>query len=255
MKESRSKGIYILPNLFTTASLFSGFLGMLWAIEGQFVLCAIAILISCLCDGLDGKIARLTRANSEFGIQLDSLADLVSFGVTPALMIYLWQTHHFGRLGLVSSFFFIACGALRLARFNVQAMHSVQKSKKFFIGMPIPAAACILASLVLFSTYSHQALISDFFPSFALALIYLLSFLMISRVRYTAFKDIEMIKAHPFTVSVAIVLLFVLIASEPKLFAFIFFMGYLISGLVYTFCILSIRPGSFLRGLFRQRPS
>jgi CDP-diacylglycerol--serine O-phosphatidyltransferase len=134
-------------------------------------------------------------------------------------------------------------------------MRTTQKSKKYFIGLPIPAAACVLSSLVLLSSYTDQPLVTRFFPALSLALMYLLSFLMISRVRYSSFKDVEMIKAHPYTVSVSIVLLFVLIASEPKLFAFIFFMAYLFSGLVYTFFVFPIRHGTFLRGLFRQRSS
>ncbi|PIE69635.1 MAG: CDP-diacylglycerol--serine O-phosphatidyltransferase, partial [Deltaproteobacteria bacterium] len=131
VEQPRHKGFYILPNLLTVGSMFSGFCGMLFTIEGNFEYCALAILISCLLDGMDGKVARLTRCTSEFGVQLDSLADLVAFGVTPALMVYFWQTHVFNRLGLVTSFLLIACGALRLARFNVQAG---KISKKFFIG-------------------------------------------------------------------------------------------------------------------------
>lgn len=253
--EPKHKGIYILPNLFTTASLFAAFFGLLWAIDGRFEWTALAILISCLCDGLDGKVARMTKASSEFGIQLDSLADLVAFGVTPAVTVFLWQTQAYGHLGAVSSFLFVACGALRLARFNVHAMRGVQKSKKFFVGLPIPAAACVLATLMLFSAYLPTGFASIVLPPFVLGLIYLMSLLMVSRVRYASFKDLEVLKAHPFTASVAVVLVFVLVASEPKLLGFLFFLAYLFSGLVYTFIYLPLHNGAFLRGLSRQKPS
>ncbi len=253
MQEPRHKGIYIIPNLFTTASLFAGFVGILWAIEGKFAWCALAILFSFICDGLDGKVARITGSSSEFGVQFDSLADMVSFGVNPALMIFLWQTHVYGRLGMVSSFLFIACGALRLARFNVQTSRNVQKSKKFFVGLPIPAAACIVAAIVLFSTYFTKDFVSNFFPPFCLGLVYLLSLLMVSRVRYASFKDIDLVKAHPFTASVAVVMIFVLVASEPKLLGFVFFVAYLISGLIYTFIVFPLRNRAFLRRLSRRR--
>lgn len=257
MEGPRHKGFYILPNLLTTASLFSGFLGILWAVDGNYTLCAVAILVSCFFDGLDGKVARMTRAHSEFGVQFDSLADLVSFAVNPALMIYLWQTHIFGRMGVMASFLFIACGALRLARFNLQAQHRTEKysSNKFFVGLPVPAAACTMATLVLFSTYLPAAAMGQFIATSCLILLYALALLMISRVRYASFKEVEMVKAHPFTASVAAIMLFVLVASEPKFLGFVFFMAYLLSGLVYTFLVFPLRKGTFLRGLSRQKLS
>jgi CDP-diacylglycerol--serine O-phosphatidyltransferase len=145
------KGVYILPNMLTTASLFSGFLGIMWAIQGQFESCALAILVSALFDGMDGKVARLTGSASEFGVQYDSLADLVAFGVTPAIMMYQWQLHAYGRLGLMAAFLLVVCGALRLARFNVNSSTS---SKKHFIGLPIPAQGCVMATLVLFEPFA-----------------------------------------------------------------------------------------------------
>ena len=249
MSEPRHKGIYILPNLFTTASLFAGFMGLIWAVHGRFELCASAILISCICDGLDGKVARMTKASSEFGIQLDSLVDLISFGVTPAVMIFLWQTQTLGRFGLVCSFLYIACGALRLARFNVQAMRRSTAVKKFFIGLPIPAAACVLATLVLFVSHFPPGMLAKILPAWCLGLVMILSLLMVSKVRYASFKELDTIKAHPYTTSVAIVLVFVLVASEPKVLGFLFFMAYLASGLIYTYAILPLRRGTFLRGL------
>ncbi|SDB05553.1 CDP-diacylglycerol---serine O-phosphatidyltransferase [Desulfonatronum thiosulfatophilum] len=237
------KGVYLLPNLFTTASLFSGFLGIVWAIEGLFVHCALAILVSCVLDGLDGMVARLTRSTSEFGVQLDSLADLVAFGVTPAIMVYMWQLQNYGRLGLVASFLLVACGALRLARFNVQ---SGKVSQKYFIGLPIPAAACVLATLVLFSTVS-PGFLEDRFGVLTLTLVYVLSFLMVSRVRYLSLKEFEGMRTHPFRTTVVAMLMLVVIASEPKVIGFMFFLTYLISGLVLSFLILPFRKLRLLR--------
>lgn len=240
----RHKGVYILPNLFTTASLFLGFLGMIYAIEGQYEYTALCILGSCLFDGLDGKVARLTNTTSEFGVQFDSLADLVAFGVTPALTLYLWQLHSYGNLGLMACFLLVACGALRLARFNVQAAVT---SKKFFVGLPIPAQASTLASLILFAPHLPEAWATDVLPTATLVLVYVLSFLMVSTMRYASFKEYGFIKAHPFSSMVTVILLFVMVASRPKMLGFVFFMVYILSGPIYTMFILSPRSSKLLR--------
>ncbi len=240
----RHKGVYILPNLFTTASLFLGFMGMIWAIEGRYEYSALCILGSCLFDGLDGKVARLTNTTSEFGVQFDSLADLVAFGATPALTVYLWQLHSYGTLGLMASFLLIACGALRLARFNVQ---SAVTSKKFFVGLPIPAQASTLATLILFAPHLPESWAADVLPMACLVLVYVLSFLMVSTMRYASFKEYGFIKAHPFSSMVTVILLFVLVASRPKMLGFVFFLGYIISGPIYTMFILSPRGSKLLR--------
>lgn len=242
-KLPRHKSVYILPNLFTTASLFTGFLGLTLAVKGQFEACALCILVSCVFDGLDGKVARLTGTTSEFGVQLDSLADLVAFGVTPAFMAYLWQLQQFNRLGLTAAFLMIACGALRLARFNVQAKTS---SKKFFVGLPIPAAGCTLATLVLFSEYLPQELAAKVLPISTLVLVYVVSFFMVSSVRFYSFKEFGALKAHRFSAMVTAILLFVLVASKPKILGFAFFIGYLVSGLIYTVFVLSRRSNRLL---------
>lgn len=238
------KSVYILPNLLTTASMFLGFLGITWAIEGHFDWCAVAILGSCLFDGLDGKVARLTGTSSEFGVQLDSLADLVAFGVTPAVMVYLWNLHEFGRLGLMACFLLIACGALRLARFNIQTKTT---SKKFFTGLPIPAAACTLATFVLFVPYLPESWIANAVPLFCLVLMYTVSFMMVSTVRFFSFKEFGGLKAHPFSMMVTVLLLFVLVASRPKLLGFPVFLTYLVSGPIYTVFFLSRRSAKLLR--------
>ncbi len=235
-KLPRHKSVYLLPNLLTTASLFIGFLGLTWAIKGDYASCAMCILASCVFDGLDGKVARMTGTTSEFGVQLDSLADLVAFGVVPATMTYLWALEGFGRLGLMAAFLLIACGALRLARFNVQAATS---SKKHFIGLPIPAAACTLATLVLFTEYVPEQYMQTVIPTGTLILVYLLSFFMVSTVRFYSFKEFSTFKAHPFSWMVTAILVFSLVASRPKVLGFIIFLGYLISGPLYTLFLLS----------------
>lgn len=241
MTHSRARrSVYILPNLFTTASLFAGFLGMLWAIEGRFDMTALAILFSCLFDGLDGKVARLTGTSSDFGVQFDSLSDLVAFGVTPALMVYQWQLSRFGRLGILAAFMLVACGALRLARFNVMS-GGASTSKKFFVGLPIPAAGCMLALTFMFERYLPDGFAAVVMSRACLILVYLLSFLMVSRVRYASFKEFGLVKAHPFSAMVTAMLLFVVVASEPWLIGFLFFTAYLISGPLYTFFILPRR--------------
>ncbi|MDD4953114.1 MAG: CDP-diacylglycerol--serine O-phosphatidyltransferase [Desulfovibrionaceae bacterium] len=239
----RHKSVYILPNLLTMASLFLGFLGITWAFKGEFEACALAILASCVFDGLDGKVARLTGTTSEFGVQLDSLVDLISFGVTPAVMVYNWCLMDFGRLGLMAAFLLVACGALRLARFNVKTKTS---SKKFFTGLPIPAAACTLATLVLFAPHVPEGLAVSALPKVCLVLVYVLSFLMVSTMRYASFKEYGLIKAHPFSSLVTTTLLFVLVASTPRALGFLFFLGYVVSGPVYTLFFLSRRSSRLL---------
>jgi len=237
-QQNPRRSVYILPNLMTTASLLCGFVGMVWAVGGKFEHAAMAILFSALFDGLDGKIARWTNTTSEFGVQYDSLSDLVAFGVSPAFMLYLWQLHAFNRLGLMACFLFVACGALRLARFNVQTSTI---SKRFFVGLPIPAAGCALATLVLFAPHIPPALLERVLPWTCLVLAYALSFLMVSRVRYSSFKEYGGLKAHPFSAMVSAILLFVLVASQPRLLGFLVIMGYVAYGLVYTYVVMPRR--------------
>ncbi len=239
----KHKGVYILPNLLTVASLFCGFLAMNWVVEGRYEMSAVAILVSCLFDGLDGKVARLTGTSSEFGVQLDSLADVVAFGVTPAFMVYHWQLQQFGRLGMLAAFLLIACGALRLARFNVQAATT---SKAHFIGLPIPAAGCTLSTLILFAPFLPENIAQSVLPMFTLVLVYCLSFLMVSSVRYNSFKEIGMFKAHPFSSMVTVIVLCAMVASQPKFLGFIIFAGYIISGPIYTVFFLSRRSNKLL---------
>ncbi len=223
--ESMRKGIYILPNLFTTGSLFAGFYSIVATTNGDYRTAAIWILVSAIFDGLDGKVARLTGTSSKFGVEYDSLADLVSFGVTPGLLMYCWALRPFGRLGWLAAFLYVACAALRLARFNVQV--TTVESKRF-VGLPTPAAAAMVSSTVLL--FSHFGWPSSFKKLAILILIYLLAFLMVSNFRYYSFKDPELIKRQPFFFLVAAVLLLTIIAAMPVVMLFSLFICYTFSG-------------------------
>ncbi len=221
------KGTYIVPNLFTTGNLFSGFFGIVSAINGQFEKAAVAILVSCLFDILDGKVARLTRATSRFGVEYDSLADLVAFGVGPGLLMYLWALRPFGRLGWLAAFVFVACGALRLARFNVQVDTA---NKKYFVGLPIPGAASVVATTVLFADHLEVAVLPPSAGVFMLVITYLLGFLMVSTVPYNSFKDFEIVKAKPLPVLFLIIVVLTVVAVSPGLVLFLLLVVYFISG-------------------------
>jgi CDP-diacylglycerol---serine O-phosphatidyltransferase len=224
-KEGKRRGIYLLPNLLTSLSLFSGFYSMIAAIDQKFVYASYAIFVSCVFDGLDGRVARMTHSSSKFGVEYDSLADVIAFGVAPAFLAYMWALKGYGRLGWLAAFLYVACGALRLARFNVQA-DSAQKSG--FVGLPIPAAAGTIAATILFAT--EFTLPVDLKKIFTPILIYVLAFLMVSAVKYTSFKDSHFFRTKPFEAIVAIMLLFVIILIEPAITLFVLAMLYVISG-------------------------
>lgn len=224
-RDKLKKGIYILPNAFTSLNLFCGFLSIVSAIDGKFEYSAIAILIAVIFDSLDGKIARATNTTSQFGIEYDSLSDLVSFGLAPSLLLYLWALKPMGRIGWLAAFLFTACGALRLARFNTMAEET---PSAHFHGLPIPAAAGMVATTVLFSI-KHSVFITEY-PVFFLISIYALSFLMVSSVKYESFKKAELFKKMKFNVLVAVILVFVFIAQRPQLVLFGIALLYVISG-------------------------
>ena len=224
-KESMRKGIYILPNLVTAASLFAGFYSLVSTLNGNYSTAAIWIFISAVCDGLDGKVARMTGTTSKFGVEFDSLADLVAFGVTPAFLMYAWALRPFGRLGWVAAFLFLVCAALRLARFNVQV--DTVESKRF-VGLPTPASACMVASTVLL--FYHLNWPSSFKKLAILGLIYLLAFLMVSNFRYYSFKDPAFIKRQPFGFLLLAVVLLIVIAAEPVIMTFSVLLLYILSG-------------------------
>jgi len=179
------RGIYVLPALFTVGNIFCGYLSVDLALKGSFAPAAALIFIAGILDWFDGRVARMTGTTSAFGEQLDSLADVVSFGVAPSILVYRWGLISFERLGLAVSFLFLVCGACRLARFNVQA-HVVDK--KFFVGLPIPAAAGVLAGLIwIFAERPSENLQAGFIP-----LTIVLSFLMVSTFKYRSFKDVDL---------------------------------------------------------------
>jgi CDP-diacylglycerol--serine O-phosphatidyltransferase len=230
------RGTYLIPNLITTASLFSGFYAIVSSINGRFEPAALAILVAMVLDGLDGRLARLTHTTSGFGIQYDSLADLVAFGVAPALLIYLWALKDFGRFGWVAAFLFVACGALRLARFNVQTGST---DPRYFNGLPIPAAAAFVATGVLF--YMSLGDWASLRHVSVLVTIYVLSFLMVSNLKFFSFKQPDLFKRHPFQTLVALVLIFVVVATEPYFMGFVLTAAYVASGVVSTYFYYS-RP-------------
>lgn len=224
-KDNMKRGIYILPNLVTAASLFAGFYSLVSTLNGNYGTAAVWIFISAVCDGLDGKVARMTGTTSKFGVEFDSLADLVAFGVTPAFLMYAWALKPFGRLGWVAAFLFLVCGALRLARFNVQV--DTVESKRF-VGLPIPAAASMVASTVLL--FTHFGWPSSYKKLAIIVMIYLLAFLMVSSFRYYSFKDPALIKRQPFGFLLLAVVLLIVVAAEPVVMTFSVMLIYVLSG-------------------------
>ena len=219
------KGIYILPNLITMGNMFFGFYAILAVFNGRYEQAAIGILIAGVMDGLDGRVARMTHSSSKFGIEFDSLSDLVSFGLAPALLMYSWALQPMGRLGYAAAFLFAVCGAMRLARFNVQYASS---ESKHFTGLPIPIPAGFIASIVILYTHFDIKIEN---PQRLLILTYFLAFLMVSTIRYRSFKELDFKKRKPFGILVAASLLLFLIASEPQIMLFALFGLYITSGL------------------------
>jgi CDP-diacylglycerol--serine O-phosphatidyltransferase len=220
------KGVYILPNLFTSAGLFAGFYSVICTLRGDFHLAAIMILAAQFCDVMDGRIARLTRTSSSFGVQYDSLADLVAFGVAPGILVWSWALEPWGRWGWLAATVFVTCGALRLARFNVQA-GSVER--RHFVGLPTPAAADVVAATVLIYFYfggqgaANKMLVMPL-------LILGLAALMVSEVRYFSFKEFHLHHRHPFSVLLGVLCLAVLAIAEPELMLFVVATTYALSG-------------------------
>lgn len=224
-KERPRRGIYILPNIFTSFNIFCGFYAVISSIEGKFVAAAVSIIIAGVFDALDGKIARATNTTSKFGVEYDSLADLISFGLAPGLMIYLWALKPLGRIGWLAAFLFMVCGALRLARFNTQAGSA---SSDHFVGLPIPAGAGMNATIVLIC---HRFGIGgDANPVLILITLYVLSFLMVSTIKYNSFKKPELFRKMNFNGLVAAILVLIFIAAQPSIALFVLGVVYVISG-------------------------
>lgn len=227
--KQRSRGIYLLPNLFTTACLFSGFFAIVSAINGHFENAAMAIFIAMILDGLDGRVARMTNTQSDFGAQYDSLADMISFALAPALVVYLWALSSMGKLGWLVAFIYVAGGALRLARFNTQVGVA---DKRYFQGLASPAAAAVVAGLVWVTNDMGWSAENMLVPAFVLTLAS--GLLMVSNVRYRSFKDIDLKGKVPFFSILIVVLIFVSIAVDPPVVLFAVFLTYAISGVVET---------------------
>jgi len=217
------KGVYILPNLFTSLNIFCGFYAVICSIDGRYTTAAVSIILAAVFDSLDGKIARATHTTSQFGVEYDSLADLVSFGLAPCLMMYLWVLKPLGRIGWLAALLFLVCGALRLARFNTQAGTT---DSSYFTGLPIPAAAGMNAVIVLFC-YRFE-MVPD--PLLVLITLNMLSFLMVSTIKYSSFKKPEFFKSMNFNVLVTVILILIFIAAEPSVTLFIIVLSYVISG-------------------------
>jgi len=235
-RESLRRGVYILPNLFTTGSLFAGFYGIVATFNGKYEVAAWFILVSSIFDALDGKVARLTGTTSRFGVEYDSLADLVAFGVAPGFLMYVWALRPFGKFGWLAAFLYVVCGALRLARFNVQV--NTVESKRF-LGLPIPAAASIVASCVLLFYYLGGS--GTIKKVSVLLLIYVLAFLMVSNFRYYSFKDPELVKRQPFGFLVLAILGIIAIVALPEISLFLLFFVYMLSAPVSSM-LRFVRP-------------
>jgi CDP-diacylglycerol---serine O-phosphatidyltransferase len=226
MESAPSNRFYLVPCMLTVCSLFSGFYSMIASINGHFFAAAIAILVAAVFDGLDGRVARMTGSTSTFGMELDSLCDMVSVGVAPGLLAFLWALTPYGRYGWLAAFLYVAATALRLARFNSQTVASPSHD---FTGLPCPAAAGMIATAVMFSnqvlkttdTVQHISL---------LLLVYLLSYLMISTHRYLSFKHTDIAKEKRFQLIVGMILLLILLASEPPITLFAASFLYILSG-------------------------
>jgi CDP-diacylglycerol--serine O-phosphatidyltransferase len=246
-KERVKKAIPLLPNFVTTIGLFFGFFSIMFSLKENFYYAAIMIFLAGFIDGIDGRIARATNSTSPFGKEYDSLCDVICFGVAPALMAYQWELSGFGKLGFLASFVYVACGALRLARFNTDTSGDGTK----FTGLPIPIAAASLASVLL--VYSSMkdyenipyaiTVISSLKGIPVLAGVFFLAFLMVSTIKYPSFKHVDYIKAHPFQLLVAGVLLLMVVAYQPELMAFLLAMIFVFGGI-----IMNIVEFAFSRG-------
>jgi CDP-diacylglycerol--serine O-phosphatidyltransferase len=235
-KPKRGRGIYLLPNLFTTATLFAGFYAILAAMSGRFEAAAIAVFAAMLADGLDGRVARMTNTQSDFGAEYDSLADMVAFGLAPALVMYLWALSTLGKLGWLAAFVYTAGTALRLARFNTQVGIA---DKRYFQGLASPSAAAIMAAGIWVGV-DHEVMGVDV-AWFACILTLVVGLLMVSNIRYNSFKEIDLRGKVPFIVLVAVMLSFALILWHPPLVLFLLFLAYAVSGPVLTLTELKRR--------------
>lgn len=230
--KKRSRGIYLLPNLITTAALFAGFYGIVAATQGKFEQASVAIFIAMILDGLDGRVARMTNTQTEFGAEYDSLADMGSFGLAPALVMFEWSlsslvnvSFTLGKLGWLAAFLYVACGALRLARFNTKASNT---DKRYFQGLPSPAAAAVVVGFV-WACFDNDIKGEDV-AFISLGIIAFSGIMMVSNVSYYSFKDIDFHNKVPFMAMLIVVMVFVFASIDPPIALFSCFMLYALSG-------------------------
>lgn len=219
------RGIYLIPSSFTVANVFCGFYAIISSIQGDQALAGTLIGLAILLDTLDGRVARFANASSEFGREFDSLADQVSFGVAPMVLAYNWALRLWPRLGWLIGFLFVICGAMRLARFNIQQSTT---DKRFFVGLPIPAAAGMVAALVY---RFPEPLDTRTDAGFFLLLVMVLSLLMVSKVRYYSFKDFDLRRRQPHLVILFLALLIVAVFTHPQVMLLSMATAYLLSGI------------------------
>jgi len=242
------KGIYILPNLITLSSMFAGFYSIIASYNSDYERAAWAIMIASVFDVLDGWVARMTHTATRFGIEIDSLSDVISFGVAPGVLVYMWTLSSFGKVGWLGSFFLVACAALRLARFNVQMGGA---EKKHFTGLPTPAAALVIASTVL--AYEEVIRILERFRMawladvvgkdyWVLAMTFLLAGLMVSNITYHGLKEANLKERRPFGILVVIVALLVVIAYYPEIMIFVVMVSYVLFGIGEALYVLIRKP-------------
>jgi CDP-diacylglycerol--serine O-phosphatidyltransferase len=235
----RRRSIYLLPNLFTTGALFAGFYAIVQAMNGKFESGAVAVFIAMVLDGLDGRVARMTRTQSEFGAEYDSLSDMVSFGVAPSLLMYEWAFKDLGKIGWFAAFIYCAGAALRLARFNTN--HEII-DKRSFQGLPSPAAAALVAGFIW--VIQDYGFVGTDVRWISVALTLFAGLSMVSNIRFYSFKDFNMRKSVPFIVIFLLALFFILISSYPPGVLFMLFFGYSLSGYVSWLYGLRKRPTS-----------
>ena len=235
----RRRSIYLLPNLFTTGALFAGFYAIVQSMNGRFEFAAIAIFVAMVLDGLDGRVARMTHTQSEFGAQYDSLSDMVSFGVAPSLVMYEWALKGLGKWGWFAAFIYCCSAALRLARFNTNID---VVDKRYFQGLPSPAAAALVAGFVWVMLDNHYS--GEQMCWYAAVLTTFAGVSMVTNLRFYSFKTINMRKSVPFIVVFMIALFFILISVDPPIVLFLIFLGYCLSGYVLWLLDLRARPST-----------
>ncbi|HZI93441.1 MAG TPA: CDP-diacylglycerol--serine O-phosphatidyltransferase [Patescibacteria group bacterium] len=223
------RGMYLLPSLFTMGNIFCGYVSIVRATMDEYELAALLILIAALLDAVDGRVARFTGTSSEFGLQFDSIADVISFGVAPAVLAFSWSLSTFGRLGWAVSFLFVICGAMRLARFNIQTTH---QDRRFFVGMPIPAAACVIATTIYAHPDPPDTDNDPIIGGMLLLLVLLVSFLMVSRVRYRSFKDLDLKARRSYKYLLIPAALLGIAALHPQAVLMLAGFLYLVSGIL-----------------------